>query len=320
MSNQGFFELALRDVAGRPAGESDVRVGFFRVTDNREIVRATGLAFPPPHTFVLPAFPQERQLFCEVTPPRFRQRKSDIFLLTDGETISRELTLMRRPDKWKADFVTWDQLPNFQLPLKRVLERSSAVRVKGGGLLGKFTHATYDGVGDNRTIFAKAALLNLYAKLAETLEPTAGTEPWFSFVREVIEIGRERFIAIVDPQMQEKVRAISNDIGKFPDYKRTNAKNHFENFPASYNVVRSKMVSVKTREDNGNLQLTMAQGKDPSGEDVFLLDADIDENGKLMAHLADLLRHKFNGGTHPFDIHEYLVLSAPNRQLGYTLV
>jgi hypothetical protein len=39
-----------------------------------------------------------------------------------------------------------------------------------------------------------------------------------------------------------------------------------------------------------------------------------------MEHLKDLFLHKFNGGTHPFDIHEYLVLSSPNRPLGYTLV
>ena len=27
-----------------------------------------------------------------------------------------------------------------------------------------------------------------------------------------------------------------------------------------------------------------------------------------MAHLADLFKHKFTGGTHAFDIHEYLAL------------
>jgi hypothetical protein len=52
---------------------------------------------------------------------------------------------------------------------------------------------------------------------------------------------------------------------------------------------------------------------------VTILDTDIDENGKLMAHLADLFKHKFTGGTHPFDIHEYLRKEAPQRDLGYTL-
>ncbi|HEY0172456.1 MAG TPA: hypothetical protein VGB98_15650 [Pyrinomonadaceae bacterium] len=320
MSNQGFFELGLLDMAARPVSESNVKVGFFRATENREISRATGLSFPPSHRFALPAFPQERQMFCEVTPPRFLQRKSGVFLLTDGETVSRNLTLFRRSDKWKAEFVAWDSLPNLHLPLKKVLDGSPAVKVKGGGKIGKFTQATYDNVGDQKTVLAKAALLNLYVKTTETLDPTGAGEPWFSFVREVLEIGRERFVAVVNPEMEAHVRAISDNIGDFPDYKKTNAQNHFNSFPAAFNVVRSRMVSVKTKEENGNLQLTMARGKDPSGADIFLLDADIDENGKLMQHIADLLRHKFNGGTHPFDIHEYLVFSDPNRPLGYTLV
>ena len=39
-----------------------------------------------------------------------------------------------------------------------------------------------------------------------------------------------------------------------------------------------------------------------------------------MAHLADLFKHRFTGGTHPFDIHEYLVLEDQNRPLRYELV
>lgn len=54
----------------------------------------------------------------------------------------------------------------------------------------------------------------------------------------------------------------------------------------------------------------MAFGKDASGNDLLILDADIDENGQLMAHLADLFKHKFTGGTHPFDIHELLPLTS----------
>ena len=320
MGNQGFFELGLLDVAARPANDTNVKVTFTRTSDNREIARATNLVFPPAHRFVLPAFPQDRNLFAEVTAPRFRQRKSGIFTLTDGETIARNLTLFRLPGKWAASFDAWDQLPNHHQPLKSVLERSSAVKVKGGESLGRFTQAAYDGVTNAKTILAKAALLNLYVKLTEMIEPTEEAEPWFSFVQEIVEIGRERFIAVVDQRMEQLVRAISADIGQFPEYKRTNAQNHFGNFPAVYNIIKSKMVSVKSREEHGNVQLTMAQGKDSTGNDIFLLDADIDENGKLLEHLADLFKHKFNGGTHPFDIHEYLVLSSPNRPLGYTLV
>jgi hypothetical protein len=319
MSNEGFFQLGLMDVSGRPVNESTVKVGFVRVADNRTILSAANLDFPPSRRFAVPAFPQERNLFCEVTPRRYRARRSGIFTLTDGETIVRNLTLFRLPEKWTADFTEWDQLPSHFLPFKEVLKRSSSVKVKGGKLLGKFTGATYDGVTDKTAVSAKAALLNLYSKLTDLKEPTGGREPWFSFVREVVEIGKERFIAVVDPRMGEIVRAIKDNIGRFKEYKNTPAQNHFGNIPAAFQVQKSKMFSIKSDEDHGNVQLTMAPGKDASGNDLLILDADIDENGRLLAHLADLFKHKFTGGTHPFDIHEYLALSDPNRPLGYEL-
>ncbi|HZI19055.1 MAG TPA: hypothetical protein VEY09_10715 [Pyrinomonadaceae bacterium] len=155
--------------------------------------------------------------------------------------------------------------------------------------------------------------------MTETLDPSGVGEPWFSFVKEVLEIGRERFIAVVRPEMETSIRKIKANLDNYPLYKPSNAQNHHRNFPAEYNVVRSRMVSLKTKEDKGNLQLTLAPGKDANGADILLLDADIDENGKLMHHIADLLKHKFNGGTHPFDIHEYLAMVSPNRPLGYAL-
>lgn len=320
MPNQGFFKLGLLDTAGRPVNETGVKISFVRTTENKIISTAQDLAFPPEHTFAVPAFPQEHQLQCEVTAPRFRQRRSAIFTLTDKEVIVRNLNLFRRPDKFSAKFTEWNQLPIQFLSLKTILDRSSALKVKGGKLLGKFTEATYDSVTGPTELTAKAALLNLYAKLTDLLEPTLGQEPWFSFVQEIVEIGRERFIAVVDARMGAVIRTIKSDFGKFKDYKPTPAQNHFGNIPAVYQVQKSKMFSIKSTEDHGNVQLTMAPGKDASGNDLLVLDVDIDENGQLLAHLADLFKHKFSGGTHPFDIHEYLSLSNPNRPLGYELV
>lgn len=320
MSNEGFFQLGLQDVAGRPVNEANVRVSFIRVSDNKVIATASKLDFPPPHRFALPAFPQESNLVCEVTTPRYRQRRSGVFTLTDGETIIRNLNLFRRPDKFSTGFTEWNQLSSHFLPLKEVLKNSSAVKVKGGRMLGKFTEAAYDNLTEKTEIFAKAALLNLYTKLTDLKEPTGNKEPWFSFVREVIEISRERFLAVVDARMGEIIRAIKRDTGKFKDYKDTPAGNHHRNIPAVYHVQKSKMFSIKSTEAHGNVQLTMAPGKDASGNDMLILDADIDENGRLMAHVADLFKHKFTGGTHPFDIHEYLVIDEPNRPLGYELI
>jgi hypothetical protein len=59
-----------------------------------------------------------------------------------------------------------------------------------------------------------------------------------------------------------------------------------------------------------------------SHPDQVLLDTDIDENGELLAHFLDLFKHKINGGTHPNDIHELLVLQEGKTagfDLGYRL-
>ncbi len=120
--------------------------------------------------------------------------------------------------------------------------------------------------------------------------------------------------------MGQIIRAIKDRVDKFEEYKNTPAENHHGNIPARYEVTKSKMFSIKSREENGNIQLTMAPAKDSQGNEVLLLDADIDENGALLAHLADVFKHKFSGGTHPFNIYEYLALTHRDRPLGYELV
>ena len=309
MGNEGIFELGLLDVENRPARDPKVTVGIFRKSDRPIIRGARGLRFPPNHQFKLPAFPQEKNLFCEISPSRFRHRKSGFFTLTDGEIIKRNLTVFRLPDKWSAQFEVWNKLSNHFRPLKQVLLNSPSVKVRGGRSLGKFTQKTYDdiNVNDERTILAKAALLNLFAKLTALKEPINKRGNWFSFVEQILAIGRERFIAIVHPRMGQIVRTIKDDIGKFEDYKHTPAGNHHKKLPNKYSARKSEMFSIKSRDENGNIQLTMAPEKDPQGNSVLLLDADIDESGRLFDHLVDVFKHKFTGGTHPFDIHENLL-------------
>lgn len=322
MGNEGFFQLDLLTVENRPTNESGVSVGFHRITDpTKFLVKVRDLSFPPISSFTVPAFPQADNLICDLVAPRFRHRKSAAFTLFDGETIARNFTMIRRPDKWEARFDEWNQLPNEIAPLKRILEASTNVRLKGGKVLGRFAEDIYDKIGDDSKLnLAKTALLNLFTKLSMTKEPTGAHEVWFSFVEKILEIGRERFIALVDPRMGVIVRNIKDHIGDFPEYKNTPAKNHFGNMPAGYQVSKSRMFSIKSNEDKGNLQLTMAPALDPDGQEVLILDADIDEEGELLPHIKTLFLHKFNGGTHPFDIHEYLALAHKNRPMGYELI
>jgi hypothetical protein len=255
-----------------------------------------------------------------VTPSRWRQRSSGFFTLTDGETIVRNLTVFRKPDKWAAQFSPWSNLPVQFVRLQHVLHNSPDVKIRGGKTVGLFTESAYDGASDPKSIIAKTGLLNLYVKLANTKEPTRGNDDWFSFVEQILEIGRERFIALARPEMGERVQAIRQRIDDFPDYIKAPAFNHHGNMPPQFGVSKSKMFSIKSKEDKGNLQLTFGPGKDANGRDVLVLDADIDEDGRLFAHLASVFKHKVTGqGTHPHDIHEYLNLSLPGVPLGYAL-
>jgi len=324
MGNEGVFELGLLDVTNQPARDSSTRVRFFRASDNRVIRQADDLAFPPIRRFNLPAFPQESNLFCEITPSRFRQGNTGFFTLTDGKVTSRNPIVLRLPDQWTPQFVPWNLLSSEFLGLKDVLNVSPGIRVKNGISFDSFVRDSYDNVSDKKALLAKMALLNLYAVLTVTKEPTIGAASWFSFVKQIFLIDRERFMAIVDPKMGAIIRAIKDDLNKFPDYKHTPAGNHYEDIqqavPEGFKVLKSKMFSIKSKEEHANIQLTIAPTKDLEGQEVVVLDADIDENGRLLEHLGDLIKHKITGGTHPIDIHEFLLLAHPVIALGYDLV
>ena len=49
------------------------------------------------------------------------------------------------------------------------------------------------------------------------------------------------------------------------------------------------------------------------------LHTDIDEHGDLAGHIGDLIKHKFSGGTHPYDVHDLLHFLS-TRDLGYRLL
>jgi hypothetical protein len=52
----------------------------------------------------------------------------------------------------------------------------------------------------------------------------------------------------------------------------------------------------------GNLQLTFAT----NAQEQFAVDADLDDHQGIK-HAFDVIKHKFSGDTHPYDIHEVLV-------------
>src|SRR5262245_62135444 len=110
MGNEGFLELSLLGVDSAPAEDPATFVEFLRVPQKFQIASAKR-AFPPARLFKLPAFPQEKAILCLITPERYRHREVGVFMLTADETIRRQPTVFRIPQKWEADFVEWSELP-----------------------------------------------------------------------------------------------------------------------------------------------------------------------------------------------------------------
>ena len=322
MANEGNLEVALLDVSGAEATDPDTKLTVRRGT-SQEVIKVFRTSFPPARQFVLPAFPTEHVLAPFIEPSRYRSKPLPFFTLTHGKTITRNVTVFREPSEWNPAFTKWNALSDRFDPLKEVLADSPGLRVCGAASIEDFTGANYDKATDDaRVVLSKSSMLNLFAKLAELREPINKRKSWFLFVQQLLEIGRERFIAVVDEDMADRITTIRDNIDDFHDvYTRAPIGDHHKNLPATYSVAKKTLVSIKTTEDNGNVQLTVGRGTDPeSGEEAWLLDTDIDENGKLLAHLGDPFKHRFTAGTHPIDIHEYLALTYPDIDLGYDLL
>jgi len=246
--------------------------------------------------------------------------------------VDLDVPVLRNWRHWTAKFDQWNALLSRFGLLQTVLGKSPEVylhkrgKKKQGPLLGQLTGANYNNFVDNAprserdTVrLAKAAMLNVYTKMCEMQDPVTG-RPWSSYLRQMLRIGQERIIAVADPQLADSIRQIKKSLHKFPRYKHTPAGNHFGNLPKEYNPHKPSLQSIKSRDEFANLQLTVGRGEDASGKTVWLLDADLDEHGKLIEHFFDLIKHKSTGGTQPYEIHEYLVADYPNAPLGYELV
>jgi hypothetical protein len=320
MANQGILEVSLLDVTGSAARDGKVKVTVRRAAST-QVVRVFSTSFPPVRKFTLPAFPVEKVLTPFIEPSRYRATPMPPFTLTDGMTVTGNVRAFRQPSEWEPRFTKWENLPSRFKRLKTVLEQSPRLKVRGAGSFEFMTGATYDAATDDERVrLPKMSLLNLHAKLTELADP-AGKQPWFGFVRQVLEIGRERLIAVVDARMASRIIAIRDDIESHKNtYKHAEAQHHHPNMPRAYGVLKKDMFSIKTTEDHGNVQLTVGKGTDPeTGAEAWILDADIDENGQLLTHLGDLFKHRFTGGTHPIDIHEFLLMAHPGIDLGYLL-
>ena len=171
----------------------------------------------------------------------------------------------------------------------------------------------YDTLANGAQILAKTALLNLFAVLSDEQDPESSPSvSWFSYVRRIVRIDQERFIAEVDPALFEDVQTILrklNSTYKAQGYFTESAALHTANIPPQYDIEHNlmmPMITVKKKYEQGNVQLTLAALSTPRGV-IHLLDCDMDEHANIVEHGFDLIKHLINGGTSPIAMHEYIV-------------
>lgn len=318
-SDEKNITFELFDVSNKKI-ENEGRVEFFCIKDGVTKTKRFDYNKDSNDTYSLPKFPQVQIITMDALIDGFQVARSLTDLVSND---SGSMILLRDHKKWTAKFNSWSSLesnPRFDT-LVKILKDSPNIDIKDKGVVASFTGNDYDNLTGEEPILAKACLLNLYARLTDIKSPIVEPAPWFSFVKSILRINKERFIAIVEKQMYDTVSFIAKNDDTFAQYDRANAGNHFGNIPSEYRqgVSVGEMVSIKSTDKNGNIQLTLSVSHQSTG-DVHILDADIDENNVLIAHLIDLIKHKFTGGTHPYEIHEYINLLTPGVNLGYQLV
>jgi hypothetical protein len=316
MGNVGSFVLNLFNAEGDAANEPSCTVDFLRV-DNTIILHAPGVQFPPQHSFSVPAFPQERNLHCSITPSLYRMDQTGFFTLTDGATTAVSTVVFRDPNQWSPAFGAWNSLSAQFSTLKSTIE-NQFLTLKHGPDIGVMTPSVYDAMNSPALLLAKMAMLNLFAVLTAETDPVSGHN-WFSFVQQILRLDQERFVAKVDATMFDNIQRILDHL---PDFSAQGfflgeTSLHVDNIPSDFQLTEP-MISAKCRYEQGNVQFTMAKAKNKDGNCV-LLDCDMDEHSNIIEHTGDLFKHLFTGGTHPIDIHEYIVHHQNKVELGYTL-
>jgi hypothetical protein len=143
----------------------------------------------------------------------------------------------------------------------------------------------------------KAALLNLFLKSSNTILGDGSN--CFDHVLTLRELDQDRFFATIDAALLKDV----TDSHQF----------HSVDFSLHKEILGYKLfASYKTRDSQGNLQLTLSR-KDPAGNDS-LVDMDIDE-AQGIAHVFEVIGNVFTGLTNPYNVREILTAAQGLRPL-----
>jgi hypothetical protein len=281
MAQNGKLKLELVDVFGKRLQEKvDISLRNLQLThapllrglDASKIINVTDLFSAPQGIYQI-----------TIDPPSYHPVSQFVNVKSSGST---ELTVSFPVDISKIVSVTFPTFPNLAKELRTLLTNSPGVL----GFENNTGQPLYDALDDIR----RAGVLNIARKTLAT-RLSAG-QSVLSLVREIRELRGDRFFALVDKELREEAKHNVNT-GLFHSVPEI-----LHHVPAQFEGF-THAGSFKTDDHFGNLQLTFFM----RGDDC-VADIDIDDAGGL-GHIFQVLKNHFTGSpTHPYNIHEILVI------------
>jgi hypothetical protein len=286
----GTLVLELQDAHRTPLKERvDIMVRHRILGHNLRVRDVKGA--PAPKISKLHRAPQGLYTI-EIDPPSYRPVSHFINIAAAGET---RLQVFFPVDPNKVTKVSFPKFQDLSGDVQSLLDKSGAVL----GFEEKTGKGLYDALDDVR----RAGLLNIVGKMAVTT--LSNGKAVLPYVHTLHELRGDRFFASVPKQLREDVKNSVSE-GLF-----TSEPSGLHHPPAGF----SHAGSFKSEDRYGNLQLTFFA----RGEDEWVADIDLDD-AKGLEHVFQVVRNSLSGRpTHPFDIHQILLLHQ-KIDPGYTLI
>jgi hypothetical protein len=219
----------------------------------------------------VPAFP-DGNWQVEIYPQKYRFKSVFLDLPSNGTEPIKE-TFFVDPSKVSP------VLPTLQ-------ELQTADRWKALWDVLKISPVEYESLDAQQ----RAGLLNLFAKMNHKSSNFA-----FRSAVNIFKVKPARIFAQVKNDFWDLVRQAPDRFHEESD----NGSMH--SFGDGWTRL-AEHASFKTPDPMGNLQVTFAN----NAAEQMAVDADLDDHQGIQ-HVFDVIKHKFSGDTHPYDIHQVLV-------------
>jgi hypothetical protein len=328
MAEQLSLELTLRDVDGNFISDTGTRIALYSLGTGRVVGTTEPLDFSRGPITINFETSRSGWYRCRIVSTLYHEQLQDFSGPASSGPARIQLTLIRRADAWKAQFVPWASLALRFDSLRTLLSESRRILlVETAEELAGFVEDKYDGVDSVPAVLAKATLLNLYHELVVTYEPVEGAKPFLSFVHSIEAMGRDRILTLADPGLGGVLAAIEKKEANYPDWhiRGVNPQRFYLPAPYRARVVETRHLGL--RSVGNTLDITLATLRNA---DFVLAAFAIVESTKppVVAHTPFEVGQQFSGDAslaHPFEAHEWLkwastTMSGSVPDLGYGLV